>query len=152
MAPDHIPYSDLDILEELAGRSFGTDTLEMLDEQNVDFDVYKNTWILWSASMKEPVKVEKPCSQVDILPTLLNLLGETYDSRMLAGTDVMSENDPVVIFFSNSWLTEKGAYDQIHRHLYPFRQCRYERGRAEDLCRKYEISGGMQAPPWRADH
>ena len=63
MAPDHIPYSDLDILEELAGRSFGTDTLEMLDEQNVDFDVYKNTWILWSASMKEPVKVEKPCSQ-----------------------------------------------------------------------------------------
>lgn len=112
MAPDHIPYSDLDILEELAGRSFGTDTLEMLDEQNVDFDVYKNTWILWSASIKEPIKVEKPCSQVDILPTLLNLLGETYDSRMLAGTDVMSENDPVVIFFSNSWLTEKGAYDR----------------------------------------
>ena len=31
---------------------------------------------------------------------------------MLAGTDVMSENDPVVIFFSNSWLTEKGAYDR----------------------------------------
>ena len=112
MVPDHIPYSDLDILEELSGRSFGTDSLEMLDEQNMDFDVYKNTWILWSASIKEPVKVKKPCSQVDILPTLLNLLGEKYDSRMLAGTDVMSETDPVVIFFSNSWLTEKGAYDR----------------------------------------
>lgn len=24
----------------------------------------------------------------------------------------MSETDPVVIFFSNSWLTEKGTYDR----------------------------------------
>lgn len=112
MAPDHIPYSDLDILEELEGRSFGRESLEMLDEQNIDFDVYRNTWILWSASMEEPIVVDKPCSQVDILPTLLNLLGVEYDSRMLAGTDVMSETDPVVIFFSNSWLTKKGTYDR----------------------------------------
>ena len=73
MAPDHVPYSDLDILEELAGQDFGSDSVETLDEENVSLDVYKNTWILWSAGMEEPVEVEKVCSQVDILPTLLNL-------------------------------------------------------------------------------
>ena len=39
MAPDHIPYSDPDILEELAGRSFGGSGLANLDEQDVDLDI-----------------------------------------------------------------------------------------------------------------
>lgn len=112
MAPDHIPYSDLDIIEELAGRSFGSDSLESLDEQNLDIDIYRNSWILWSASMEEPVEVNKVCSQVDILPTLLNLLGVEYDSRMFSGTDVLSDTDTLVVFFSNSWLTDKGQYDR----------------------------------------
>ena len=33
MAPDHIPYSDIDVLEELAGRSFNSSSLENLDER-----------------------------------------------------------------------------------------------------------------------
>ena len=113
MAPDHIPYSDPDILEELAGRSFGGSGLANLDEQDVDLDIYRNTWILWSASMKEPVEVDKVCSQVDILPTVLNLLGEEYDSRMLAGVDVLSEADPLVVFTSNSWKTDRGTYNRF---------------------------------------
>ena len=112
MTPDHIPYSDLDVLEELSGQSFNSETLENLNEKNLNVNVYKNTWILWSASMKEPVTVEKPCSQVDILPTVSNLLGLEYDSRMLAGTDVLSTGNPVVIFYSRSWMTEKGMYDR----------------------------------------
>lgn len=113
MAPDHIPYSDPDILEELAGRSFGGSGLANLDEQDVDLDIYRNTWILWSASMKEPVEVDKVCSQVDILPTVLNLRGEEYDSRMLAGVDVLSEADPLVVFTSNSWKTDRGTYNRF---------------------------------------
>lgn len=112
MAPDHIPYSDINVLEELAGRSFNSESLENLDEKSVDTDVYKNTLIIWSASMEQPVQVDKPCSQVDILPTVSNLLGLEYDSRMMAGTDVMSETDPIVIFFSTSWLTERGSYNR----------------------------------------
>lgn len=119
MAPDHIPYSDLDVLEELAGHSFNADSLENLDEKTVDTDVYRNTWILWSGSMEEPVVVDKPCSQVDILPTLSNLLGLKYDSRMLSGTDVLSEADPIVIFFSNSWLTERGMYNRYTGEFEP---------------------------------
>ena len=83
---DHIPYSDVDVLEELAGKKFGTsEALSNIDESAIDFDVYKNTLIMWSASMEEPVQVDKVCCQVDILPTVSNLLGLEYDSRMLAG-------------------------------------------------------------------
>ena len=70
--------------KNLPGKSFNADSLENLDEETIDTDVYRNTWILWSGSMKEPVEIDKPCSQVDILPTLSNLLGLDYDSRMMA--------------------------------------------------------------------
>lgn len=119
MAPDHVPYSDLDILEELAGRDFGSDSVETLDEENVSLDVYKNTWILWSAGMEEPVEVEKVCSQVDILPTLLNLLGAEYDSRMLAGNDVLSDQEGMAVFFSRSWITDQGTYSRYTEEFQP---------------------------------
>ena len=112
LAPDHVPYADLDVLEELAGQSFGS-TLETLDESAIDFDVYKNTLIMWSASMEEPVEVDKICCQVDILPTILNLLGEEYDSRMLSGTDILSDSEGLVAFVSNSWMTDKGFYNRF---------------------------------------
>lgn len=113
MAPDHIPYSDIDILAELAGHSFGSDSLETLNEQSIDFDVYKNTLIMWSASMEESVEVEKVCCQVDILPTILNLLGAEYDSRLLAGNDILSDSEGMVIFSSSSWMTDEGLYNRF---------------------------------------
>lgn len=118
LTPDHVPYADLDVLEELAGKSFGS-TLEMLDESDIDFDVYKNTLIMWSASMEEPVEVDKVCCQVDILPTVLNLLGEEYDSRMLSGTDILSDSEGLVAFVSNSWKTDKGFYNRFTGEFTP---------------------------------
>ncbi len=113
MCADHIPYSDVDILEELSGKSLGGKDLEMLNESDIDFDVYKNSLILWSGSMTDPVTVDKPCSQVDILPTLSNLLGLDYDSRLLAGSDILSDSAPLVHFSSNCWLTDKGFYNRF---------------------------------------
>lgn len=111
MAADHIPYFDVDVLEELSGQSFGAADIQNLKESDVNFDLYKNSLIIWSASMKEPVKVDKICGQVDILPTVSNLLGLTYDSRLLIGTDILSDSDPLVIFSSRSWLTDVGLYN-----------------------------------------
>lgn len=113
LSPDHIPYSDVDILEELAGKKFGGEDLENLKESDLDFDVYKNTLIMWSGSMKEPIKVDKICGQVDILPTVSNLLGLEYDSRLIIGSDIMSDSTPLVIFSSSSWLTDKGLYNRF---------------------------------------
>ena len=97
-APDHIPYFDVATLEELTGQTFGSSKdLEYLKEGNINFDVYKNTLIIWSASMEEPVQVDKVCCQVDILPTLSNL----------------------VVFTSRSWKSDKGFYNRYTQEFTP---------------------------------
>ena len=112
-APDHIPYFDVATLEELAGETFGSsDDLEYLREENVNFDVYRNTLIIWSASMEEPVQVDKVVGQVDILPTVSNLLGLDYDSRMMAGRDALSDSEGLVVFSSRCWMSDRGFYNR----------------------------------------
>ena len=117
---DHIPYSNAGVLEELSGRTFGSSKdLEALNESAIDFDVYKNTLILWSVSMEEPVQVDKPCCQVDILPTVSNLLGLEYDSRMLSGRDILSDSEGLVIFTSRSWRSDRGFYNRYTQTFTP---------------------------------
>ena len=117
---DHIPYSNAGVLEELSGLTFGSSQdLEALNESAIDFDVYKNTLILWSASMKEPVQVDKVCCQVDILPTVSNLLGLEYDSRMLSGRDILSDSEGLAIFTSRSWRSDRGFYDRYTQTFTP---------------------------------
>ena len=119
-APDHIPYFDVATLEELAGEKFGSsDDLEYLKEGSINFDVYKNSLILWTASMEEPVIVDKPCCQVDILPTLSNLLGLEYDSRMLDGSDILSDSEGLVVFTSTCWISDRGFYNRFTKEFTP---------------------------------
>lgn len=75
------------------------------------FDVHKNNFILWNSEMTEPVVVDKVSYQLDALPTILNLFGIEYDSRLLMGTDIMSDSDPLVIYNDRSWITDKGRYN-----------------------------------------
>jgi len=117
---DHIPYFNVDMLEELTGKTFGdSKDLERLKEGSIDFDVYKNSLILWSSSMEEPVQVDKVCCQVDILPTVSNLLGLEYDSRMLAGSDILSDSEGLVVFTSRSWKSDKGFYNRFTQEFTP---------------------------------
>lgn len=117
LAPDHIPYFDVATMEELAGKSFTNgDTAALAnslkEDMITDYNLYKSTLIMWSGAMKEPVQVNKTCCQVDILPTISNLLGLEYDSRMLSGTDILSDSMGVVLFNSGSWLSDAGYYDR----------------------------------------
>ena len=119
-AADHIPYFDVATLEELTGRKFGSsEDVERLKENNLDFDVYKNTLIMWTPSIKEPIQVDKVCGQVDILPTISNLLGLEYDSRMLAGGDILSDREGMVIFSSRCWKSDKGFYNRFDQKFTP---------------------------------
>ena len=119
-SPDHVPYFNVDTLEELTGETFGSsEDLEYLREGSINIDVYKNTLIMWSGSMEEPVYVDKVCGQVDILPTISNLLGLEYDSRMLSGSDILSDSEGQVIFHSRSWLTDKGYYNRYTQTFTP---------------------------------
>ena len=101
---DHYPYPlGLDYLSELAGRE--------MDEQ---FDKYKSGLIIWSADMTEPVEVNVPCCSLDILPTLSNMLGFTYDSRLLLGTDIFSDGDHIAVLADRSFVTDKVLYNSTN--------------------------------------
>jgi len=70
--------------------------------------------------MEKPVNIEKPCSSLDVLPTVLNLFGIEYDSRLLMGNDILSNNkEQVVIFSDRSFITEKGKYNSITGEFIP---------------------------------
>ena len=78
---------------------------------NPKFDIHKNNLIIWSSDIKEPIKVDKLAESLDILPTVLNLFGVKFDSRLLMGRDILSNADGLVILNDRSWITEKGFYD-----------------------------------------
>lgn len=60
-----------------------------------------------------PVVVDKPYSSLDILPTLSNLMGIEYDSRLFVGRDIFSDSDPLVMLYSHNFITDKGRYNTL---------------------------------------
>ena len=109
IGPDHIPYGFPEMCSELAGQDL-EDSLEW----------YHSSLIIWSASMQEPVNVSKYCSSIDIFPTVANLMGLEYDSRVLAGQDILSDAEQFVIFPDRSWITGKGIYESGTGEFQPF--------------------------------
>ena len=96
LAGDHFPYGLSDSLySELVGYK--------IDK----FTKFKSTLIFWVGGMKENIVVDEYCCNVDILPTILNLWGFDYDSRMLAGTDVFSDGTHVAVLKDYSFYTDK---------------------------------------------
>lgn len=56
-----------------------------------DFDIYKSTCIIYNAGLETPVEVDTYCDNVDIAPTMLNLFNIPFDSRMMMGRDIFSD-------------------------------------------------------------
>ncbi len=101
LSGDHYPYGlEIEEIEELNGGDV---------EEN--FELYRSTLIIWNAAMEEPVHVEKTCYSLDILPTLCNLFGLEYDSRLIVGRDIFSDAESLVIFGNHSFITEEGRYN-----------------------------------------
>ena len=61
--------------------------------------------------MTEPVYVDKYCSSLDVMPTLSNLFGLEYDSRLIMGEDILSDSGGLVIFSNYSFITSEGCYN-----------------------------------------
>lgn len=107
LSTDHYPYGlEKDKIDELAGHKV---------EEN--FELYENYFILWSGSMKKPIFIDKPCSSLDIVPTLSNLFGLSYDSRLYMGKDILSDSDPLVIFSNRSFITDKIMYNSKTKEI-----------------------------------
>ena len=77
------------------------------------FEIYENSLILWSADLEEPVHVDKVCSSLDVMPTLANLFGLEFDSRLVMGEDIFSEQPGLVIFSNYSFIHEQGCYNSV---------------------------------------
>ena len=129
LTSDHYPYGMLtdeaDYYQELSGTEY----------TERDTQRFRNTLIMWCGSMEEPVIVDTPCSSIDIVPTICNLFGLDYDSRLYSGRDIFatnyvpyeySTNMPLVVFaattatgYRNSWITDAGVYNAADRVFTP---------------------------------
>ena len=93
---DHYPYG-------LSEKEYS----ELVGYEIDPFTKFKSTLIFWAGGLEETIQVDTYCSTADILPTILNLWGIDYDSRMLAGTDVFSDGEHVAILRDRSFFTDK---------------------------------------------
>ena len=106
---DHYPYGlTLDEVNELSSYT-----------KDKDFELHHMSFLVWNSTMESPIKVTKYASSLDILPTLLNLFGIEYDSRLLMGTDIMSDSIPLVIYSNRSFITDKCRYNALTKEIIP---------------------------------
>lgn len=96
---DHYPYA----LSQDAINSISTYKRDAVVEIN------HNALIIWNSQMEE-THITKPCMSVDVLPTVLNLFGVEYDSRVFTGRDIFSTAQGIAIMRNLSWVTDKGTY------------------------------------------
>lgn len=110
LATDHYPYG----LEQSRTWYNEEDYLSEFYGEKVDncFVRDHNALIIWSGSIEgEGIVVDTPVSSLDILPTISNLFGVTYDSRLLVGRDVFSDAMPLVFWPQYDWKTDLGTYN-----------------------------------------
>lgn len=109
LATDHYPYgleksstwgTDRDYLAEL----YGYEWSGVMERDH-------SALIIWSGCIEgQGITVDTPVYSLDILPTLSNLFGVEYDSRLLVGRDVFSDAEPLALWPDYSWKTDKGTY------------------------------------------
>ena len=96
LAGDHFPYG-------LTDKQYS----ELVGYELDHFNKYKSSLLFWVGGLEENIVVDAYCCNVDILPTILNLWGFDYDSRMLAGTDALSNGEHIAVLTDKSFFTDK---------------------------------------------
>ncbi|MCM1539897.1 MAG: sulfatase-like hydrolase/transferase [Blautia sp.] len=137
LSADHYPYGmKLENYEELAG-------MELEDS----LEIYRNTLILWNSRIQEPIVIEKPCGAMDLLPTIYNLFGFSYDSRLFAGTDMLSDSPGLVVFSDRSFIAEDMSYNKVTGEVISPTQEpldeEYIKQRKQDVRQLYNYSNGI---------
>ena len=133
ISADHYPYGleKVDI-DNLAGH-----------EVESNFELYKSDFILYTEGMT-PETIDRPVSSLDIIPTISNLLGLKYDSRLLMGVDMFSDTAPLVIFNNRSFITDKGKYNAVTKQFIPNEGVtvddNYRKAISEEIDRKFYYS------------
>ena len=98
IVPDHFPYG------------LTKEELREIETLNTDYDIHQSNLIIYNSKTKGQT-ITKYASNIDILPTLLNMFNIKYDSRLITGQDIMSNSEGIVIFNNQSFLTKEGYYN-----------------------------------------
>ena len=99
LTADHFPYNlDIEDINTLSDY-----------KRDVMIEANSNSLIIYNNKMKS-VDIDKVGMSIDVLPTVLNLFGIEYDSRLIMGKDILSTNPGLAIFKNKSWVTDKGTY------------------------------------------
>ncbi len=132
LGTDHYPYA----LE--AGSTWGNDKnyVKELFGYNPKTHAQRDhsALIIWSGCIEDmDLVVDTPVYSLDILPTLSNLFGVDYDSRLLVGRDVFSEQEAIVLWPDYCWKTEKGFYEFSSNKFTPEEGVEVEDGYVERI-------------------
>ena len=127
LSTDHYPYGlewdDPRDVERLYGFKY----------QNI-IERDHSALIIWSGCIEDmDLEITAPTYSLDILPTLSNLFGLDYDSRLLVGRDVFSDAEPIVLWYDHTWKTEKGYYVAERQKFYPNEGVTIEDGYVERI-------------------
>ena len=109
LSNDHYPYG----LSPSWQGNGGNDYISELYGKNVKSTAEreKGAFFIWCEGMDGGVRITKPTSSFDVLPTLLNLFGIEYDSRLFAGRDALADGEGFVFFSDGSWRADAAEYD-----------------------------------------
>ena len=102
ISPDHFPYG-------LTGKEINE---KSEFDRNNKFELYHTSLIIYNPNIEKTV-IDKTVSGIDVLPTILNLFGIEYDSRLLMGRDIFSDEEHIVILSDRSWITDVCSYDSL---------------------------------------
>ena len=108
------------------------------------FDRNRGSLIIYNSELKKPISVDKYAMNIDVLPTVLNMFGIEYDSRLLIGKDIMADNNEgLVILPDRSFITNYGAYDSNTKKFKPYlkvKDKKYIQQKVNEVNNKYTVT------------
>lgn len=107
LIPDHVPYGlTIDEMNEIS--TFKRDN---------EFEKYRSALTIYNKDINKYKNNDNYCSNIDILPTLLNLFGVEYDSRLMMGRDVLSNSDGMIVFGNRNIVTKNYKYSNMNEYI-----------------------------------
>ena len=83
-----------------------------------EFEKYRSSLVIYNQNINKYKNNDNYCSNIDILPTLLNLFGVEYDSRLFMGKDILSNSDGMVVFGNRNIVTKDYMYSNMKDIIY----------------------------------
>ncbi|MBO5095903.1 MAG: sulfatase-like hydrolase/transferase [Bacilli bacterium] len=81
-------------------------------------EINRSNFVLWNSEM-DTIEIDKVGSQIDVIPTLYNVFGLNYDSRLFIGKDILSTEPGLAIMNNRSWVSDKGKYFANSKEFIP---------------------------------